>query len=131
MSVKLTDAQLVMMSAATQREDRCLAAPETMKGAAVSKAGAKLVKLGFAREIHAKPGTPLWRRDETGRSFALKLTAAGLKAIAVDEDRKTRSSPARRRSLSFFLRRRMASVGMTPADAPLRPLRETAASWRC
>ena len=85
MSVKLTDAQLVMMSAAAQREDRCLAAPETMKGAVVSKAGAKLVKLGFAREIHAKPGTPLWRRDETGRSFALKLTAAGLKAIAVDE----------------------------------------------
>ena len=85
MSVKLTDAQLVMMSAAAQREDRCLAAPETMKGAVVSKAGAKLVKLGFAREIHAKPGTPLWRRDETGRSVALKLTTAGLKAIAVDE----------------------------------------------
>src|SRR5271165_3089429 len=85
MSVKLTDAQLVMMSAAAHREDRCLTAPETMKGAAVSKAGAKLMKLGFAREIHAKPGTPLWRRDESGRSFALKLTAAGLKAIAVDE----------------------------------------------
>ena len=85
MSVKLTDAQLVMMSAAAQREDRCLATPETMRGAVVSKAGAKLVKLGFAREIHAKPGTPLWRRDETGRSFALKLTAAGLKAITVDE----------------------------------------------
>src|SRR5271167_780506 len=85
MSVKLTDAQLVMMSAAAQREDRCLAAPETMKGAVVSKAGAKLVKLGFAREIRARLGTPLWRRDETGRSFALKLTVAGLKAIAVDE----------------------------------------------
>ena len=52
MSVKLTDAQLVMMSAAAQREDRCLATPETMRGAVVSKAGAKLVKLGFAREIH-------------------------------------------------------------------------------
>ena len=86
MSVKLTDAQLGMMSAAAQREDRCLAAPETMKGAVVNKAGAKLVKLGFAREIRAKPGVPLWRRDETGRSFALKLTAAGLKAIAVDEE---------------------------------------------
>ena len=86
MSVKLTDLQLVMMSAAAQREDRCLAAPETMKGAVVNKAGTKLVKLGFAREIHAKPGVPLWRRDETGRSFALKLTAAGLKAIAVDEE---------------------------------------------
>ena len=71
MSVKLTDSQLVMMSAAAQREDRCLAAPETMKGAVVSKAGAKLVKLGFAREILAKPGAPLWRRDETGRSSAV------------------------------------------------------------
>ena len=118
MSVKLTDAQLVMMSAAAQREDRCMAAPETMKGAVVSKAGAKLVKLGFARDIHAKPGTPLWRRDETGRSFSLKLTAAGLKAIAVDEGPQD-ASPARRRSLSFFLRRRMASVGMTPAGTPL------------
>ena len=76
MSVKLTDAQLEMMSAAAQREDRCLAAPETMKGAAVSKAGAKLVKLGLAREIHAKLGAPIWRRDEAGSAFALKLTAA-------------------------------------------------------
>ena len=91
MSVKLTDAQLEMMSAAAQRKDRCL--PETMKGAVVSKAGAKLVKLGFAREILEKPGTPLWRRDETGRSFALKLTAAGLKAIAVDEGPQDANEP--------------------------------------
>jgi Protein of unknown function (DUF3489) len=86
MSVKLTDAQLEMMSAAAQREDRCLAAPETMKGAAVSKAGAKLVKLGLAREIHTKPGAPIWRGDESGSAFSLKLTAAGLKAIAGDEE---------------------------------------------
>ena len=37
MSVKPTDAQLLMMSAAAQREDHCLAAPETMKGAVVVK----------------------------------------------------------------------------------------------
>src|SRR5208282_921398 len=55
MTVKLNDAQLVMMSAAAQREDRCLAAPERLKGAAVSKVSAKLVKLGLAREIRAKP----------------------------------------------------------------------------
>jgi len=85
MTVKLSDAQLVMMSAAAQREDRCLAAPERLRGAAVSKVSAKLVKLGLAREIRAKPGTPVWRRDEEGQAYALKLTAAGLKAIAVDE----------------------------------------------
>ncbi len=85
MSVKLTDAQLVMMSAAAQREDRCLAAPDRLKGAAVSKVSAKLVKLGLAREIRAKAGTPIWRRGEEGQAYALKLTATGLKAIAVDE----------------------------------------------
>jgi Protein of unknown function (DUF3489) len=85
MSVKLTDAQLVMMSAAAQRKDRCLSAPATIKGAGLSKVGVKLAKLGLAREIEAKPGAPIWRRDDTGQGYALKLTAAGLKAIAVDE----------------------------------------------
>ena len=77
--------------------------PETMKGAVVSKAGAKLVKLGFAREIHAKPGTPLWRRDESGRSFALKLTAAGLKQIAVDEGPQDAIEPGAASQAQLFL----------------------------
>jgi Protein of unknown function (DUF3489) len=85
MSVKLTDAELVMMSAAAQREDLCLTAPDRMKGAVVSKASAKLVQLGLAREIRAKTGAPVWRHDEAGRSFALKLTAAGLKVIAAEK----------------------------------------------
>ena len=75
MSSKLTDAQLEMMSAAAQRDDRCLATPEMMKGAAVSKAGTKFVTLGLAREIHAKPGAPIWCRDDVGSAFSLKLTA--------------------------------------------------------
>jgi hypothetical protein len=33
MSVKLTDAQLVLLSAAAQREDLCLTAPDKLKGA--------------------------------------------------------------------------------------------------
>ena len=85
MSVKLTDAQLVMMSAAAQRKDRCLSAPATIKGAALSKVGVKLTKLGLAREIEAKPGAPIWRRDDAGHGYALKMTAAGLKATAVDD----------------------------------------------
>ena len=53
MSVKLTEAQLVMMNAAAQRKDRCLSVPATIKGAALSKVGVKLAKLGLAREIEA------------------------------------------------------------------------------
>jgi hypothetical protein len=69
MSVKLTDALLVMMSAAAQRKDRCLSAPATIKGAAFSKVSAKLAKLGLAREIEAKPGAPIWRRDDAGQGL--------------------------------------------------------------
>jgi hypothetical protein len=93
MSIKLTDAQLVVMSAAAQRKDRCLSAPATIKGAALGKVGAKLVKLGLAREIEAKAGAPIWRRDVAGQSYALKLTAAGLKATAVDEGSKNAIEP--------------------------------------
>jgi Protein of unknown function (DUF3489) len=84
MSVELTDAQLVMLSAAAQREDLCLTAADRMKGAILAKVGDKLVKLGLVREVRAKSGTPVWRRDAAGQSYALKLTAGGLKAIAVE-----------------------------------------------
>jgi hypothetical protein len=36
--------------------------------------------------MRAKAGAPIWRRDdETGQTYGLKLTAAGAKAIAVEE----------------------------------------------
>ena len=93
MSVKLTDAQVAMMSAAAQRKDRCMSAPATIKGVALSKVSLKLAKLGLAREIGAKSGAPIWRRDDAGHSYALKLTAAGSKATAVDEGSKNANEP--------------------------------------
>jgi hypothetical protein len=85
MIVKLTDAQLVMMSAAAQREDQCLSAPDKIKGAILAKVSEKLAKLGLVREVRAKAGMPVWGRDDAGQSYALKLTAAALKAIAVED----------------------------------------------
>ena len=86
MSVKLTDTQLVLMSAAAQREDRCLVASPTLKGGAAQKVASKLISTGLVKEVKAKSGDPIWRRDEElGVSYALKLTAAGAKAIAVDD----------------------------------------------
>jgi Protein of unknown function (DUF3489) len=44
------------------------------------------VTAGLVREIKAKAGMEVWRRDlETGQAYSLKLTVAGLKAIAVDK----------------------------------------------
>src|SRR5262249_35148709 len=86
MSITLTDTQLVMLSAAAMRADRCLTLSPSLRGAQVRKPGEKLIKAGLVREVKAKPSSPVWRRDdETGLAYALKLTAAGAKAIAVDE----------------------------------------------
>src|SRR5205085_9221003 len=86
MSIKLTDTQLVMLRAAASRGDRCIVAPPSLKGAAAQKIATKLVAAGLAKEIKAKPGTHVWQRDDaSGLAYALKLTAAGLKAIAVED----------------------------------------------
>src|ERR1700733_1373847 len=86
MSIKLTETQIVMLSAATQRDDHCLVAPRNLKGGAAQKVATKLIDGGLAKEIKAKPGAPVWRQDEqAGLSFALKLTAAGVRAIATDD----------------------------------------------
>jgi Protein of unknown function (DUF3489) len=86
MSIKLTDTQLVLLGAAAQRKDLCLVAPPTLKGATAQKVASKLMSAGFVKEVKAKASDPIWRRDEeSGASYALKLTAAGAKAIAVDD----------------------------------------------
>jgi hypothetical protein len=86
MSIKLTDTQLVLLGAAAQRKDLCLVAPSTLKGATAQKVASKLISAGFVKEVKAKASDPIWRRDEeSGASYALKLTAAGARAIAVDD----------------------------------------------
>jgi hypothetical protein len=82
---KLTDLQLAILSEASQREARCLSMPSTLKGRAAQTVAAKLLTAGLVREIKAKAGMETWRRDEkTRQEYSLKLTAAGLRAIAVD-----------------------------------------------
>ncbi len=86
MSIKLTDTQLVLLGAAVQRKDLCLVAPPTLKGATAQKVASKLISADFVKEVKAKASDPIWRRnEELGASYALKLTAAGAKAIAVDD----------------------------------------------
>ena len=84
MSIKFNDTQLVLLSAASQRDDRCLIPPTATKRGQAQRAVAKLLEAGLVTEIRAKGGAPIWRRnEETGHTYALKVTAAGAKAIAV------------------------------------------------
>ena len=66
-----------MLSVAAQRDDRCLVPAPKLKGAAQKIAG-KLIAAGLVKEIKAKAGVSVWRRDdEAGISYGLTLTTAG------------------------------------------------------
>src|ERR1700722_15154235 len=136
LSIKLTDTQIALLSAAAQRGDRCLDAPPNLKGGAARKVAAKLIDAGLAKEIKAKPRAPVWRQDERAeQSYALKLTAAGLRAIAAD-NRPASDEPKNASSESVGVAAagsetiRQATAVFRQRTARDCPRPEAARSWR-
>jgi Protein of unknown function (DUF3489) len=85
-SVKLTDTQLVLLSAASQRDDRALERPSSLTGGAAAKVVARLLTEGLIEEISSRGALPVWWRDENG-ARSLRITRRGVEAIGVDEVR--------------------------------------------
>src|SRR5271157_627861 len=91
--VRLTDTQLVILSAASQREDCGVEPLANVQGKAAGKVVAKLVRAGLLEEVRASGSLPVWRRDDESGAVALRITSAGLavidaadKAIAAPEE---------------------------------------------
>jgi Protein of unknown function (DUF3489) len=84
-SMKLTDTQLVLLSAASQRDDRALERLPNRTGGAAGKVVAKLLAEGLVEEIQARGSLPVWRRDDEGPR-SLRITKKGLQAIRVDDE---------------------------------------------
>jgi hypothetical protein len=82
--MKLTDTQLVLLSAASQREDGTVEIGSRLKGAAAGKMIGKLLRQHLIEEIPAQGGLPVWRRDEEKGARALRITADGRWAIGAD-----------------------------------------------
>jgi len=94
---KLTDTQLVILSAAAQREGGAvLPLPKSLKitGAAVTKTLTGLHKKDLLEEMPAAPDTEAWRETKNGRRMMLVITEAGLQAIhsGVDGEAETKSA---------------------------------------
>ena len=83
--MKLTDTQLVLLSAASQREDCAIELAPNLKGGAARKVVGKLLTDGLIEEIQARGALPVWRRDDEEGALALCITPRGLAAIGVDE----------------------------------------------
>jgi hypothetical protein len=81
----LTSTQLVLLSAAAQREDGAIELAPNLKGAAADKVVGKLLRDGLIEEIPAPGALPIWRREK--EAVALRITKRGLAAIGIDEHR--------------------------------------------
>jgi hypothetical protein len=112
-SVKLTDTQLVLLSAASQRDDRALERPSNLTGGAAGKVVAKLLTEGLIEEIQSRGSLPIWRRDEDG-SRSLRITRKGLQAIQVQDEAPDSAAPAKKPPAPSANRRK-------PAKAPASP----------
>jgi Protein of unknown function (DUF3489) len=112
-SVKLTDTQLVLLSAASQRDDRALERPSNLTGGAASKVVARLLTEGLIEEVPSRGSLPVWRRDEDGPR-SLRITKEGLQAIQVEDEAPASAKPAKKPPARSANRRK-------PVKAPASP----------
>lgn len=89
---KLSDTQVIILSAAAQRSDgNLLPLPGSLRGGAAAKVVGALLKRGLIREqITDSPRKAdaalnnVWRNEDDGRGVLLFITPAGLEAIGVE-----------------------------------------------
>jgi hypothetical protein len=90
------------------------------------KVATKLISAGLVEEIEADAPAPIWRRDtETGQAYALKLTAAGAKAIGIDEGVEPEVAPDEKGALE---NRNQAGVSLKVETTDASQLREPASA---
>src|SRR5271157_6576596 len=123
--VRLTDTQLVILSAASQREDCGVEPLANVQGKAAGKVVAKLVRAGLLEEVRASGSLPVWRRDDESGAVALRITSAGLavidaadKAIAAPEESGSGLSSA---GEAITSRKRISVSAQTSARRRHRP----------
>ena len=82
---KLTDTQLMVLSAASQRTTlNLLPMPNHLKGGAIPKVLHVLLTSGLVVEVEAVGDEPVWRRMDDGRETRLILTNDGLAVLGIE-----------------------------------------------
>ena len=87
--MKLSDTQRIILSQASQRDDRLAVPPERLPAAARQTVAKSLMKQGLASDEHASAyaARDAWQID--GRTRLLRITDAGLRAIGVAPEGET------------------------------------------
>lgn len=80
---RMSEAQRLMLQEAAKRQDRLVTPPANARAAAINTLAGKLIDADWVKEIKARNSAPVWRKDvASAETYALKLTAKGLKAAA-------------------------------------------------
>jgi hypothetical protein len=108
--VKLTDTQLVLLSAASQRDDRALERPTNLTGGAAGKVIGRLLTEGLIEEVNSRGALPVWRRDQTG-ARSLRITRKGVEAIGIDEGCEAADDTAKKPAVPSAKLRKAAKSG--------------------
>ncbi len=97
---KLSDTQLVILTAACQRDDRLvLPLPDRLKGGAAAKVVDSLLAKGLIEEVDAKRGGVVWRDTGDGHGVTLVVTDTAFAALGIE----------------------IPQDEITPTDAPVAP----------
>ena len=84
--MRLTDAQLILLSAASQQASGAVILAPDLKGSAATKVVGRLLREKLVEEVPANGSLPVWRRDEDAGALALRITERGLTAIGASGD---------------------------------------------
>ncbi|GGJ35516.1 hypothetical protein GCM10011320_49080 [Neoroseomonas lacus] len=81
---RLPDTQRIILSQASQRDDQLAIPPERLPAAARQTVAKSLIKQALVSDEHASAHSArdLWQTD--GRTWLLRITEAGLRAIGVE-----------------------------------------------
>jgi hypothetical protein len=82
---RLSDSQLVVLTAACQRPDRCVfPVAAKLKGNAAGNVLKSLLKKDLIKEVRAKRDDTVWRHDEQHGRMTLVATKAAFAALGID-----------------------------------------------
>jgi hypothetical protein len=82
---KLSDTQLVILTAACSRDDRrVLPLPASLKGGAANKVVNSLMTKGMVTEVNAERDDLVWRTSEDDRRTTLRVTEAAFAALNLE-----------------------------------------------
>jgi hypothetical protein len=91
--MKLNDAQLVLLSATSQRNDGAVVLESSVNGTGSTTSIRKLLRERLVEEVPAGASLPVWRRDDDAGAIALRITERGLAAIGVGAEPQENTAP--------------------------------------